>query len=68
MDGLINSSHILERLEINKHQHSVSQAFVKGIESNFKKEKEYVHSSEGSTNIPAGWIHGISWFSGSKLR
>lgn len=38
MDRFINYSQILERLEINKHRHSVSRAFLKGTESNFKKK------------------------------
>lgn len=56
MDGLINSPHILERLEINKHQPSVSQAFVKGTESNFKKKNDVsIHLRAVLTSLLAGF-------------
>ena len=52
----MDSSRSLERLAVNKHQPSVSQAFVKGAESSFeKKDNVSVRVGVALRSLPAGF-------------
>lgn len=54
LDWLIDSSHIPQRIEINKQQSSISQAIAKGTESSVKQQNVSIHLRGVLTSLLAG--------------